>query len=312
MDTISCDTAFNTALSNGRIIGSYSTGEPGPLVLAMGGIHGNEASGVMAIESVLRQLQTSGTSLSGTFIGMLGNRPALARATRCIDEDLNRCFVAERIAAPQPLHPSVEEGQLREITTIIDELGEHHEDVCFIDCHTTSAMTMPYISVNEHAESLHLARHFPLSCVVGLEKSIPGCFGEYCNRLGYRGFTVEGGQHAEIASIENHEAMLWLLLVYSGAAAKQDIAHFSQYQDSLARHTTDGCRHFRLTTHYRISADENFIMRPGYVNFQKVHKGEVLADNDFGEICAPYDGRILMPLYQPQGDDGFFLLENDD
>src|SRR5690606_26801641 len=187
-----------------------------------------------------------------------------------------------------------------------------HEDICFIDCHTTSAMTMPYISVNEHPESLHLARHFPLSCVVGLEKSIPRCFGEYCNRLDYRCFTVEGGQHEDLASIENHESMLWLLMAYSGAMRKEDIRNFSEYQDSLARHTTEGCRHFRLAAHYRISDGENFLMRPGYVNFQKVAKGEVLADNYLGEIRSPCDARILMPLYQPQGDDGFFLLEDDD
>lgn len=304
--------AMANAVADGRVIGTHSTGEPGPLILAMGGIHGNESSGVQAIESVLRQLQQDNTPLSGSFVGLLGNRPALARGTRCIDEDLNRCFRPERVKAPIPLNPSTEEWQLREITTIVDELAQVHGDICFIDCHTTSAMTMPYISVNEHPESLHLARHFPLSCVVGLEKSIPGCFGEYCNRRGYRGFTVEGGQHTEVASIENHEAMLWLLMVYSGAMLKEDIRHFRKYQDSLARHTTEGCRHFRLISHYRISKDEGFVMRPGYVNFQRVSKGEVLANNHFGEIRSPFDGRILMPLYQPQGDDGFFLLEDDD
>lgn len=304
--------ALTSALNDGRVIGTHSTGEPGPLVLAMGGIHGNETSGVLAIESVLRQLQDNDIPISGSFMGLLGNRPALARGTRCVDEDLNRCFRFERLLSPVPQDPTIEEAQLREITTIIDELAEEHEDICFIDCHTTSAMTMPYISVNEHPESLHLAHHFPLSCVVGLEKSIPGCFGEYCNRLDYRGFTVEGGQHAELASIENHEAILWLLMAYSGAMHKEDIRNFSDYHESLARHTIEGCRHFRLAAHYRISDGENFIMRPGYVNFQKVSKGEVLADSDLGEIRSPCDARILMPLYQPQGDDGFFLLEDDD
>ena len=305
-------TALTSALSDGRVIGSYSTGESGPLILAMGGIHGNEGSGVLAIETVLQQLQEKRPPISGTFIGLLGNRPALARGTRCIDEDLNRCFRPERVTAPVPPHPSAEEGQLREITTIIDELAEHHDDICFIDCHTTSAMTVPYISVNEHPESLHLARHFPVSCVVGLEKSIPGCFGEYCNRLDYRGFTVEGGQHADVASIQHHEAMLWLLLVYSGAMRQEDLAQFSQHRDTLARHSTDGCRHFRLAAHYRISEGEQFVMRPGYVNFQRVSKGEVLAENLFGQIASPCDGRILLPLYQSQGDDGFFLLAEDD
>src|SRR5690606_39597014 len=113
--------------------GSYSTGEPGALILAMGGIHGNEASGVLAIETVLQQLQENRPPISGTFIGLLGTRPALARGTRCIDEDLNRCFRPERVTAPVPPQPSAQDGQLRAITTIIDELAAHHDGIFFID-----------------------------------------------------------------------------------------------------------------------------------------------------------------------------------
>jgi succinylglutamate desuccinylase len=49
-------------------------------------------------------------------------------------------------------------------------------------------------------------------------------------------------------------------------------------------------------------------MQPDYKNFQAVEKGELLALDKHGEIRADEDGLILMPLYQKQGDDGFFLV----
>jgi succinylglutamate desuccinylase len=49
-------------------------------------------------------------------------------------------------------------------------------------------------------------------------------------------------------------------------------------------------------------------MEPGFVNFQPVDRGQLLARDGRGEIRAGESGRILMPLYQSQGRDGFFLV----
>jgi succinylglutamate desuccinylase len=49
-------------------------------------------------------------------------------------------------------------------------------------------------------------------------------------------------------------------------------------------------------------------MRPGFRNFQAVKKKEILADDRKGSIKAIDNGLILMPLYQKQGNDGFFLV----
>ena len=58
-----------------------------------------------------------------------------------------------------------------------------------------------------------------------------------------------------------------------------------------------------------IAADDDFVMHPGFKNFQPIAKGELLASDKNGEIKAKQDGRILMPLYQKQGEDGFFLIQ---
>ena len=49
-------------------------------------------------------------------------------------------------------------------------------------------------------------------------------------------------------------------------------------------------------------------MVEGYVNFQRVKQGQMLAASAHGDVRARFPGLILMPLYQSQGDDGFFLV----
>ena len=49
-------------------------------------------------------------------------------------------------------------------------------------------------------------------------------------------------------------------------------------------------------------------MQPGFVNFQQVERGQLLATDRGGEIRARENGYLFMPLYQAQGEDGFFLV----
>ncbi len=50
-------------------------------------------------------------------------------------------------------------------------------------------------------------------------------------------------------------------------------------------------------------------MEPGFTNFQRIFKGQVLAKNNKGDVLSPVDGNIFMPLYQKQGNDGFFIVQ---
>jgi succinylglutamate desuccinylase len=49
-------------------------------------------------------------------------------------------------------------------------------------------------------------------------------------------------------------------------------------------------------------------MEPGFRNFQSVSAGKLLARDHHGEVRAPLSGILLLPLYQAQGEDGFFLI----
>ena len=49
-------------------------------------------------------------------------------------------------------------------------------------------------------------------------------------------------------------------------------------------------------------------MNPGFANFQKIKKGQKLAKSGNIDVKAIESGKILMPLYQAQGEDGFLII----
>ena len=49
-------------------------------------------------------------------------------------------------------------------------------------------------------------------------------------------------------------------------------------------------------------------MKKGFLNFDAVAKNDVLAICDGEEVKSPINGYVFMPLYQQQGDDGFFII----
>jgi predicted deacylase len=64
------------------------SGEPGPTVAILGGIHGDETAGVHIIDSLQKTLAVD----CGRVILALGNPLAVHRGVRYVDQDLNRSF----------------------------------------------------------------------------------------------------------------------------------------------------------------------------------------------------------------------------
>ena len=60
---------------------------------------------------------------------------------------------------------------------------------------------------------------------------------------------------------------------------------------------------------HHVIDNTKFRMEPGYINFQHIEAGLVLATENGQPVKAPVSGNIFMPLYQNQGADGFFIIE---
>src|SRR4051812_46369612 len=86
-----------------RVLGDLGEARRGaPLCLITAGIHGNEPAGITALRRVLSRLTRHSSTvipLHGRFLALSGNRGALMRGLRHVDEDMNRVWSAGRIAA---------------------------------------------------------------------------------------------------------------------------------------------------------------------------------------------------------------------
>ena len=82
-----------------------------------------------------------------------------------------------------------------------------------------------------------------------------------------------------------------------------------RYDDLLTYQAQSLPRRVVAKSMHIIAKGAEFRMNPGYYNFKPVHLAEILAHDKDGPIASPQDGMIFMPLYQKEGSDGFFIVE---
>ena len=112
--------------------------------------------------------------------------------------------------------------------------------------------------------------------------------------------------------MQKHEAMIWLVLGMSGAIDEKYIPNYKGCFTLLRGLSEHPHKVFKILCRHNVEDNDNFEMLPGFINFQAVEKGMVLAIENGEEVIAPSSGNIFMPLYQNQGADGFFIIERSD
>mgnify|MGYP003109858642 CR=1 FL=1 len=291
-----------------RILGEYTSGNKGPLLFISAGIHGNEPSGVIALQKVFKELEKTQPHINGTLVGISGNHKALNENQRYIDEDLNRVWTEENIEKEEA--ESHEEKEMYEIIEVLKKYPEaSFTKRYFMDCHTTSSDSLPYLSVQEVNDNDAWSRNFPTYIVRGFSDIITGDFDHYLSRTGLTGFVFEAGQHESKSSVENQEGMIWLCLK---EACDLDLSLISCYPDCVENFKTKNApaqKVFDIEYRHGLEDNDDFKMQPGFQNFQEIKKGELLAIQNGKEIKSQWNARIFMPLYQAQGNDGFFVIK---
>lgn len=292
-----------------RLLGSHGGHTAGPLVLSIGGMHGNEPAGVFALQQVLQSLQASSFPFRGTFVGLAGNRAALAQGCRYIDEDFNRLWLPEHLQElkQRSVAVSSEDTEQRELLAAIEtQLAQRRGPVVFLDLHTTSAAGKPFVVIGDTLLNRRFAFRLQAPVILGLEEQLEGTLLNYLSDRGYIAIGFEAGQHASPAAVENHTATIWSVLATAGCVPTHVPSERSgRRQPSSGRPIPPV---LEIRHHHLIQDGDNFVMRPGFANFQPVQRGQLLARDRHGPIRAAESGQILMPLYQGQGADGFFLV----
>ena len=137
------------AAAGHHLIGSVRGVEPGPTLILLGGIHGNEPAGVLACRRAFSLLEEKQSAIRGEVMFLAGNTRALLKGLRFVDEDLNRRWTAHnvrgvsavRVLTAEPLEQQELLAELEKALTTAR--GEVH----FVDLHTTSASGVPFATV---------------------------------------------------------------------------------------------------------------------------------------------------------------------
>ena len=294
-----------------RILGSYDAGVPGPLVVVVGGLHGNEPAGVAAALAVLEAIERRRPPIAGRLVALAGNRAALKAGQRFVDDDLNRCWTSERVArlraGERPLGSS-EEREMRDILGVLEgELAAASGPVVLLDLHSTSAHGAPFTILADTLQNRRIARRLPIPIVMGLEERIEGPLLSWFADRGHAALVVEGGAHEHPATVGHHQAAIWLTLFAAGGLAWDEAEEIADGHERLARAARGLPFAVEALYGHALRPGDGFSMQPGFENLQRVRTGEVLASSREGDVRAPWDGFVLMPLYQSQGRDGFFM-----
>ncbi|MCX4242726.1 succinylglutamate desuccinylase/aspartoacylase family protein [Paraliomyxa miuraensis] len=296
-----------------RILGVVEGRRPGRTVIAIGGMHGNEPAGLDAVQTVLRELSRRNVDLAGKLVGVAGNLQAIAADRRYLERDLNRGWTpqtCERVAKPRP-GETPEDAEQRGLLEVFGPLeAESPQPLVFVDLHSTSGPAAPFSIIPDVTRNRELALRLPIPTVLGLEEILEGVMFGYLVDRGHMGVAIEGGQHEDPRTAALLEAVIWLTLVEVGNLDARHVPGGVQAQRERLRSRAEGLPPgVRILQRHGTSPGDGFQMEPGFDNFSPVRAGQRLATDHDGPIHASEDGLVMLPRYQGQGSDGFFLAK---
>lgn len=283
-------------------------------------MHGNEPAGIQALNRLFQMLEdepkrNADFIFCGRIVGVMGNIQAFERKLRFVKKDLNRELTLENLKnlrlTPQ-YRLAYEDLELMELTQAIkNEIIEYKPSrLVVVDLHTTSASGGIFSIVSDDVESLNLATQLNAPVVLGMIGKTGGTTLHYfkTENMGIPTVSIcfEGGQHNDALSIQRMIAWLVNLLREVKSVEPDDVEN--RHEAILKNYSKHLPKVVDLFYVHHIQPSDHFQMREGFKNFQAIKAGEILADDKNGEIVAPEDCLLLMPLYQRQGTDGFFLV----
>jgi len=299
--------------------GRHEGEAPGPTVIVVGGMHGNEPGGLAAMDRLTDRIDRGELKLRGRLVMLTGNVEACARGVRLIDEDMNRLWTRTRIDRLRSISlDACASAEEREVWSLSRELDRALDEATWtplpvvIDLHTASAPSVPFAVARNTLDHAALFRGLPIPIIAGLEEALGGLLLGHAFDRGARTLAIETGPHESETAAEDLESVVLWILIRSGLITGGEL---SSVRDSFAslRERCAGIPPIVEVIHRHPVVDrERFVMEDGFRSFDRVAAQQVLAVDHGLPVRAPCRSRLLMPLYQDQGEDGFFIgLERD-
>ena len=302
--------AICKTISVDRIITHIEGQHKGATIIFFAGIHGNETAGVFALDEVIKTIDPK--HVNGTIYGIAGNLKALKEHQRYLDKDLNRLWTKAQLETLRFKDQFIAEDleQLKVLELLQHIISTNSGPFYFIDFHTTSSKTLPFITINDALINRKFSKLFPVPIVLGIEEYLEGPLLSYINELGYVSLGFESGQHDEKEAIDNCISFIHLALVYTETLTEDNLPQFQDHYDQLQINANHLSEIFEVVYLYRIKEDEVFKMNSGFKSFQHINKGTVLANSNEEDIKSTFNARLFMPLYQAKGEEGFFIIKS--
>ena len=294
-----------------RVLGRVEGAPGGPTVVVFGGIHGNEPAGAFAARRVAKRLAQGDLPLRGRFLAFTGNLQALAKGRRYLERDLNRRWFDDEIARLRADGLAAASPEDREQVVLLEHVAEAIElsdrPVVFLDLHSTSGEGPPFACMSDTLRNRRIALALPIPVILGLEEVIDGTMLGYLSDLGHCGVAVEGGQHDHPDTVAQHVSAIWLALVAAGSLRRHEVPDYDKHHARLERAASAFPRVVDIRYRHVVKPTDAFVMADGWSSFQPLKAETIVAHDQDGPIRAPASGLMLLPRYQGQGEDGYFV-----
>ena len=151
-----------------------SKGLPGPTLILLGGIHGNEPAGVLALRGAHSHYsKRSDPMIRGEVVFLAGNTRALLTRTRYVDEDLNRRWTAHDVrginAASSPSESLEQQELLAELRRALRVLAARFT---LLICILRLPQGVPLATVGDTLRNRRFAMNFPATIILGRRRSM--------------------------------------------------------------------------------------------------------------------------------------------
>lgn len=293
-----------------RILGDAGDTLAGPTLIIVGGLHGNEPAGVEGLKRVFARMEADGCAPRGRLVGVTGNRAALAQGKRYIDRDLNRVWLEDHLEQVRQGREidCAEDHEVRELDAVFERTLAEARGVSFmLDIHTTSGPGPAFSVLHDTLPNRRFARAMPIPIALGLEEELNGTLTDHFTEMGTVALSVETGQHDDPCSADRAEAAIWIAMRVAGMLPEGYEALLEEARALLVLEGRDLPEAVEVRYRHPIPPGVHFRMRPGFHSFQDIEVGDLVADEESRPVASPMSGLLLMPLYQDQGEDGFFI-----
>lgn len=305
-----------------RVLADLSRGD-GPLLVCVGGVHGNEPAGIHAALRVARTLDTL-HNWQGRFVALVGNLAASNAndpTLRYFEHDLNRACTADKVAAARSADPSsldAEQRELLELTSLLQHLTRPDPGrATLLDLHTVSSPSPAFVYAEDSLPARRLGLCLGLPLVLGFEEEVEGLLADYAtSALGVLSLLVEAGTHTDPDSVLVHEAAIWTVLQQQGLVPDAaTAAGFDTKQRLRLAAGRQAGRVFDIRQRAAVGSPPLDMLDSAQA-FTRVWKGwttvatRVRPDRT-DLVRAPADGLLFMPNRQARKrptDDAFFVL----